>query len=194
MRPVPGDLLLIRHAQADHGDRLCGRTDVPAILPPAQELAGLSGWLSDCEMVASPAARCVATAHALRANGDIATDARLWEQDFGDFDGVPFEGLPALGEMSREAIAAHPWPGGESFADMAARVSPALKRFIEAAARPPLAIVAHAGTVRAGLGLALGAPAHGLAFDIPPLSVTRLRCTAGGIAILGVALPPSAFA
>ncbi|SEL88452.1 alpha-ribazole phosphatase [Roseivivax marinus] len=194
MRPAPGDLLIIRHAPADHGGRLCGRTDVPAILPDAASLAGLAEFLAGSAMIASPAARCLATARALSADGGIETEERLWEQDFGRFDGQSFVDLPDLGEMTREALASHRWPGGESFEDMAGRLDPALTALIVVAQARPVAVVAHAGTVRAALGRALGAPSRGLAFDIAPLSVTRFRCYAGGLAILGVGLPPSAFA
>ena len=43
-----------------------------------------------------------------------------------------------------------------------------------------VAVVAHAGVIRAALGLALGAPARGLAFQVAPLSLTRLVALPGG--------------
>ena len=58
----------------------------------------------------------------------------------------------------------------------AVRIGPALQ---EIAAARDVTIVAHAGTVRAGLALAVGATAA-LAFEIAPLSVTRLRALPGG--------------
>lgn len=41
-------------------------------------------------------------------------------------------------------------------------------------------VVAHAGTVRAALALALGSVAPALAFAIAPLSVTRVTALPGG--------------
>ena len=43
-----------------------------------------------------------------------------------------------------------------------------------------ITIVAHAGVVRAALGLALGYVAQGLAFQVAPLSLTSLIALPGG--------------
>jgi alpha-ribazole phosphatase len=184
--PETNELLLIRHAPADHGGRLCGRSDVPALLPSAPELAPLRGWLSGCSsVVSSPARRCVQTAGALFPGCALATDDRLWEQDFGDHDGLPFSKLPDLGLLDRGALTATCPPGGESFSAMVARVTPALVALAgRARAGGPVAVVAHAGTARAALGLALELPSAGLGFEIAPLSVTRLRCHDGGLSII----------
>jgi alpha-ribazole phosphatase len=124
--------------------------------------------------VISPALRCRQTARALWP--DIIApdlDDDLWEQDFGHWDGVDYARLPDLGSLSPLALASHRPPGGESFADLCARVAPAIKRAIGSGGR--IAIVAHAGTVRAALALATGAIPNALAFEVDPLSVTRLR-------------------
>ena len=103
--PETNELLLIRHAPADHGGRLCGRTDVPALLPPEPDLAPLRGWLSGCSsVVSSPARRCVQTAGALFPETVVATDERLWEQDFGAHDGLRFSDLPDLGVLDRAGL------------------------------------------------------------------------------------------
>ncbi|WP_417740946.1 histidine phosphatase family protein [Salipiger sp.] len=184
--PETNELLLIRHAPADHGGRLCGRTDVPALLPSEPDLAPLRGWLSGCSsVVSSPARRCLQTAGALFPETVVATDERLWEQDFGAHDGLRFSDLPDLGVLDRETLAAHCPPDGESFAAMVSRVQPALLVLAaRARAGGPVAVVAHAGTARAALGLALEHPSAGLGFEIAPLSVTRLRCHEGGLSII----------
>ena len=107
-------------------------------------------------------------------------DARLWEQDFGDWDGRPYADLPDIGNLDRAALADHRPKGGESFADMVARVAPALREAGRQAreADAPIAVVAHAGTVRAGLALATGDMPGALAFEVGHLSATRLRCLA----------------
>ena len=104
------------------------------------------------------------------------TDAAFWEQDFGAWEGRPFSDLPDLGALSPDDLAAHCPPGGESFADLCHRVGPALTRV---ATGGRVAVVAHAGVVRAGLALALGAVPQALSFEVAPLSVTRLRRLAG---------------
>ncbi|MBR9892908.1 histidine phosphatase family protein [bacterium] len=184
--PETNELLLIRHAPAAHGGRLCGRSDVPALLPSEPELTPLRGWLSSCSsVVSSPAKRCLQTACALFPERSVVTDDRLWEQDFGDHDGVRFSELPDLGVLDRETLAAHCPPSGESFAAMATRAAPALMALAgRARAGGPVAVVAHAGTARAALGLALEVPSVGLGFEIGPLSVTRLRCHEGGLSII----------
>ncbi|SFD63951.1 histidine phosphatase family protein [Roseivivax sediminis] len=180
MRAETVEILLVRHAPADHGGRLTGRRDVPAILPDAAALAPLRAALDGCAVMSSPARRCRETAAALFP-GAVETDACLWEQDFGEAEGTPFDALPDLGPMSRGDIARHAYPGGESFLDLCARVRPALE-----AAEGRLAVIAHAGTVRAALALALSDPADALAFDIAPLSLTRVLLLPGGVSILGV--------
>ena len=67
-----------------------------------------------------------------------------------------------------------PAPGGESFMDLYNRVCAAIYRItVENAGRDVIA-VAHGGTIKAAIGLALGQPDKGLAFDIDNCSVTRL--------------------
>ena len=104
-------------------------------------------------------------------------DDRLWEQDFGAWEGRRFEDLPDIGALSAAALAAHRPPGGESFDDLCARVAPVLA---EVGTAGRVAVVAHAGVVRASLALALGATAPALAFEVAPLSLTRLRRLGGG--------------
>jgi len=170
----PSELILIRHAPAATEGRLCGRVDVPLRGGDDAAMDRVRTALHGIKhVVSSPALRCRQTAQAVFPTSSPAFDPRFWEQDFGAEDGMLLRDLPDLGPMSRNALAARRPPDGESFADMAARVGPAL----EAVAQMDnaVAIVAHAGTVRAGLALALGTVPAALAFEVAPLSVTRLR-------------------
>jgi broad specificity phosphatase PhoE len=66
-------------------------------------------------------------------------------------------------------------PGGESFMDLYTRVRGAIERINATHAGRTVIAVAHGGTIKAAIGLALGhLPAKGLAFDIDNCSVTRL--------------------
>ncbi|QFT62961.1 histidine phosphatase family protein [Roseivivax sp. THAF30] len=191
MPPIgPSELILIRHAPADHGGRLVGRTDVPAILPEKDALSKLRAALSGCEAVSSPARRCRETAAAVFPGREIPEDACLWEQDFGAEDGLPFDALPDLGPLTLSELAQRRPPEGESFSDLCERAAPALER-LEARAREggSIAVIAHAGLVRAALSRALGHKEAGLAFEIAPLSLTRLRCHPGGLSIICVNAP-----
>jgi broad specificity phosphatase PhoE len=188
MTPLaPSELVLIRHAPAETGGRLCGRRDVPARLDDRATLARLAAALRGVrQVVTSPALRCRQTAEALFPGAAPASDPRLWEQDFGAEDGMAYADLPDLGPLPREALAERRPPGGESFADMAARVIPALEEL--AGAEEPVVVVAHAGTVRAGLALALGSVPAALAFEVAPLSLTRLRRLGGAFSVACVNL------
>lgn len=188
MRFDPAELVLIRHAPAQTEGRLAGRRDVPAMLLDAKALArGRAALAGMRHVVTSPALRCRQTAKALFPKHDILQDARLWEQDFGVEEGMAFADLPDLGPLSRADLAIHRPPKGESFADMVARATPALEELAQRTeAHGPLAVVAHAGTVRAALALALGTVPAALGFEIAPLSVTRLRCLPGAFSIISV--------
>ncbi|MBN9041354.1 MAG: histidine phosphatase family protein [Rhizobiales bacterium 62-47] len=68
-----------------------------------------------------------------------------------------------------------PAPGGESFMDLYTRVKGAIDRINLAHAGEDVVVVAHGGTIKAALGVALGnQPERGLAFTIDNVSVTRL--------------------
>lgn len=183
-----GELLLIRHAPIVTPGILCGRTDVAARPDPGRVAQLRAALPQVARVVGSPALRCRQTAAALWPGREVAQDARLWEQDFGAHDGLPLADLPDLGVLDRTALAAYRPPGGESFADLCARVAPALRDHAGAAVRSgPVALVVHAGVIRAALGLVLDSPGAGLAFAVDTLSVTVLRCDAQGpVAVTGV--------
>jgi alpha-ribazole phosphatase len=68
-----------------------------------------------------------------------------------------------------------PAPGGESFMDLYNRTCGAIERINAEQAGRDIIVVAHGGTIRAAVGLALGdQPGKGLDFDIDNCSVTRL--------------------
>lgn len=172
---VSGELLLIRHAPASRRGVLFGRTDVDARIDRTATDA-LRGDLGPVRrVVSSPARRCRQTAEALFASH--TQDVRLWEQDFGAHDGLPFAELPDIGVLSGDELARHAAPGGESFSDLCARIAPALSEYGRMACDDgPVALVVHAGVIRAALALVTGTVPGGLVFEVANLSVTRLRC------------------
>lgn len=184
--PDTSELLLIRHAPADHGGRLCGRRDVPAILGDRAVWAPLKALVAGVEYrVCSPALRCVQTALALWSDSPPTLDDRLWEQDFGAHEGLPFAEIPDIGRLSAEDLARHRAPQGESFADMVARHHPPLRALADHARQSgPVAVVAHAGTVRSALALALGSVPMALGFEVAPWSVTRFRAHDAGLSVI----------
>lgn len=173
------ELILIRHAPVAVPGRLFGRTDVDAKID-AEALAAAKAKIGPvARVISSPALRCRQTAEALFDS--FEQDHRLWEQDFGDHDGLLFEELPDLGVLSSADLARYAAPRGESFAEVCDRVAPALADHSRAAlTHGTTALVVHAGVIRAALALVTGHIPGGLAFEVANLSVTRLRCGPDG--------------
>ncbi len=187
------DLVLIRHADADTGGRLCGRSDAGLADAATTAMAGLAQLLPSVEEIwTSPALRCRLTASHLWPRARMRQDERLWEQDFGAWEGRAHEDIPDLGDLSRAEVVGLRPEGGESFGDLCDRASPALRDLAEMTGAGPVVAITHAGVVRAALSLVLGEATAGLAFEVRPLSITRLRCARGvPISVAGVNWRPA---
>jgi len=172
------ELIVVRHAPALSEGRIAGRRDVGADCSSALDFDALRNAIGTVDhILVSPAMRCQQTMAHLwpEANGEV--DARLWEQDFGDWEGHGYSELPDLGALGLAELAGSRPPRGESFLDMAARCTPVL---LEAADREgKVAVIAHAGVVRVALGLALGEMPSGLSFQVAPLSMTTILALPG---------------
>ena len=168
------DIILIRHAPVAGKGRLAGRLDLPADVSDASRIAAVAARLpGTARLISSPARRCRMTADALFPGQTAMLDDRLWEQHFGDWEGLSHADLPDLGLLDPEALADHRPPNGESFREACARTVPAL---LDLAARPGVHVVtAHAGTVRAALAHATGSVAGALSFQVAPLSLSRFH-------------------
>jgi broad specificity phosphatase PhoE len=99
------------------------------------------------------------------------------EQHLGEWQGMNRAAFLASRPIGSSWFAPidEPAPGGESFVDLYNRVRAAIDRInVEHAGRDVI-VVAHGGTIKAAIGLALGnQPEKGLVFDIDNCSVTRL--------------------
>jgi alpha-ribazole phosphatase len=171
-------LILIRHAPIAASGYLFGRTDAPARVDAADIERVRTRLSDDVDVVRSPALRCRQTAEALwPGRSDFSEDDRLWEQNFGDHEAMSVFDLPDLGPMHSDALAAYAPPNGESFEAVCARAWPALHDASKRALKlnRPVALVVHAGIVRAAIGLTLGQIGAAMSFEIAPLSITRLR-------------------
>ena len=155
-----GPVWLVRHASTQWtGRRWCGRSYPPLTLDGlgaakalATELAAVvpSGTI----IVASPLRRSLATADAIAAA--IAAGVRvvpdLIEVDFGSVDGMTWDQL----EIAHPALAASilggtdaDWPGGETAAQVAGRVSAAVLRIRALAESSAVVVVSHGGLLPA---------------------------------------------
>ena len=153
------DLYLIRHTRPKIEAGVCyGRLDVPLAPTCVEDCAAVAARLPPVEAVwTSPLARChiLAEAIAMRAGVVPVTDVRLRELEFGEWEGRRWE---AIGRDESERWAADYWnvapPGGETYRELYARVGLALAQIIACGAHG-VAVVTHAGPIRAALALGL---------------------------------------
>lgn len=202
-RPAAGTTRwwLVRHAPVAEPARIHGQADVAADTGDAVALRALADRLPlGAVWLTTHLARTRQTAAALGAVGALA-EPGLAEQHFGAWQGLTHDEVAA----TRPEEAARFWadpagarpPGGESFAEVVARVRAALLRLTEAYAGRDVVAVVHAGTVRAALCVALDLePATGLRVRVDPLSLSRIDAIAGPAAaplswsVTGVNHPP----
>jgi alpha-ribazole phosphatase len=132
--------------------------------------------------VSSNLKRTHQTADAIWAAGfprpaTMAQEADLAEQHLGQWQGMNRAAFIASRPVGSHWFAdiGQPAPGGESFMDLYNRVRGAIQRINAEHAGRDVIAVAHGGTIKAAIGLALGEqPELGLAFDADNCSVTRL--------------------
>lgn len=176
------DLYLIRHPETIAPKGTCyGRTDFPLKYPVEDTANSTFPHLppSFDLFLSSPAPRALKLSSALLTkynlspveHSQIPTDERLWEMNFGDWDGKLWEEIPR-----KETI---PWmkdsvnaktPGGESFTDLIFRMDSFisdwkaggnLRIHWEKTNNKPLdslIVVCHSGPIRAALCKQFGTP------------------------------------
>lgn len=174
-------MILLRHPRPAVAAGLCyGRLDLAPGPGAAAEIARALATTPPVTAVwASPARRVRPLARALAARDAVplVEDPRLWELDFGAWEGLAWS---AIDRGQSDPWADDPWtlapPGGESFAALSARVAE-----VQAAAPPGAALVCHAGPIRAlwmrveGLSLA-----QAFARPVPYAAPLRLGTMGGG--------------
>jgi alpha-ribazole phosphatase len=178
----------VRHAPVHNdGGRIYGQRDLSCDCSDGHVFVALTRVLPrDAVWVASNLRRTHETARA------------IWAADRKKFDGVALKGMAALAEQNlgewqgldratffanRKSTPGSFWfapaderaPGGESFADLVARVRAATIELIEAHRGKDIIAVAHGGTIRAAIAIALDLkPQAGLAFATDNCAITQL--------------------
>jgi broad specificity phosphatase PhoE len=170
----------VRHAPAiDPEGRLYGQRDVDCDCGDAVAFAGLARALpDDAVWLATPLRRTTKTAAAIQAAGragpEPIIEPLLLEQNFGDWQGQKRAEITKhrLWIAAPEARA----PGGESFVEVYARVRVAIERWTAECHGCDIVAVAHGGTIRSALGVALHLPPEtALAFSCENLSLTLIE-------------------
>ncbi len=132
--------------------------------------------------VASSLMRTHQTADAIWSAGFPRPATMAKEADFAEQHLGQWQGMNRAAFLASRPVGSHwfadidqPAPGGESFMDLYRRVCRAIDRITAEHGGKDVIAVAHGGTIKAAIGLALGGlPEKGLAFDVDNCSVTRL--------------------
>jgi len=154
-------MIWLRHPRPEIAPGTCyGRLDVPARPRAAAEIAGaVKAMPRIARVVASPAARCrlLAERVAEASAASLTFDDRLWELDFGAWEGMPWDAIP---RAELDPWANDPWstppPGGERFGDLHARIADVIADF-RASPSSAVAVISHAGPIRAARMIVEGA-------------------------------------
>lgn len=170
----------LRHAPlAAPPGLIAGQADIPADLSDKDRLASAARRLpAGAIWITTPLCRSLDTASALGGTAPLPEPA-LMEQHFGDWQGLTHDAVwqqdqPAAQSFWDDPAHARP-PGGESFADLCARVADAVINLSGRHAGRDIVAVAHAGTIRAAIGQALDIPpAKLLVLAADPLHLTRI--------------------
>lgn len=148
-------LYLVRHARTAENARrlLLGRSDPPLDEHGRRQARALPSILTVDLVVSSPLRRAVQTAEVL---GEVRTDERFLEVDYGAFEGRPVDEVPAETWRRWRDDPDFAPPGGESLSSVGERVREALTELVAVAAERDVAVVSHVSPVKAGLTWALG--------------------------------------
>ncbi|MDF9872704.1 bifunctional RNase H/acid phosphatase [[Kitasatospora] papulosa] len=139
------------------------------------------------EIVSSPLRRCRETAEAVagRLGLEVRVEDGLRETDFGLWEGLTFaevrerHGADLTAWLASPDVA--PTGGGESFAEVAERVSAARDRLIARYAGRTVLLVTHVTPIKTLVRLALGAPPESLyRMELSPASVSTVAYYADG--------------
>jgi len=164
----PTVTLLLRHGQTPMSvqKRYAGRSDVPLTDVGVQQAAAAAKRLASAGLsviVTSPLLRAVQTSAEVAAvtGAPVVTDDGFAEADFGAWDGLTFAEVRERWPAEVTAWLADPQvapPGGESLADVDARVTRALHRVLADLDRQRVLIVSHVTPIKTLVTGALGAP------------------------------------
>ncbi len=177
-------LVLIRHGEteANAARLLLGRAESPLTelgLSQAGALGELLGPVA--RLVSSPLGRARQTAGALGLGLPVEVDERWVEVDYGAYDGQPLSDVPAEVWRQWRADPTFRPPGGESLAELGARVRAACDELFSVDGRGALAhddvvVVSHVSPIKAAVAWALGTDDR-LAW--------RLQLSTGSITVIG---------
>ena len=157
-------------------DLACDTSDTYVFNAVAKVLPRKAVWYSSNLM------RTHQTAEAIWAAGFPRPAAMTWEADLAEQNLGRWQGMNRAEFIASRPVGSswfadinEPAPGGESFMDLYNRTRRTIERINGEAAGQDIIAVAHGGTIKAAIGLALdGQVERALSFDIDNVSITRL--------------------
>lgn len=176
----------LRHApSASAANVIHGTDDVAADLSDIEAIGRIAAILpSTSSALISAVPRVVQTYAALAALNtslpSAETEPDFCEQHFGAWTGRTWDDIATIAQdFWNDPIETAP-PGGESYAAMCRRVNRSIAARCARHRDGNIVAVAHAGTIRAALALALDLDyAASIRFEIDPLSLTRIDAFVG---------------
>lgn len=182
-------LLLVRHGETtwNAAQRYQGQSDVPLSQRGHQQAAALARVITTetvHALYASDLQRAWATALAVATplGLQVHKEPRLREITFGQWEGMTTPEIQARDGATLALWRTDPTriapPGGETLQQVAARVRSALDALMSTYQEQTIMLVAHSGTLRVLLCLALGFPAQAYRrFALNPTSLSELYIT-----------------
>lgn len=178
-------LFLVRHGEvsANRSFAFVGRGADPLTPVGVDQAAGLAAFFGERSIdrvISSPLERCVATATAVAAatGCDLATDRRITEQSFGEWDGLTRAEIDAQGGQARARLRA--WqldpsgqpPGGESLLQVQERALGLVRELLSQEAGN-VVWISHVGPIKAVVCQALDLSlSHVGRFFLDPASIS----------------------
>lgn len=185
-------LWLLRHGPT-HEKSFLGWRDVPADLSDVDRIARLSASLpDDALVVASDLLRARQTADAIEGGRQrLADSAELREFNFGVWDGLGFSEVadrdPQISRMFWEDPGDVAPPQGESWNQVANRVTRFIADLTTEHEGRDIVVVAHIGAIMTQIGGTRGLDARrAISHQIDPLSVTRIDVSADESTLVSV--------
>jgi probable phosphoglycerate mutase len=177
-------LILIRHGEsvANAQGLLLGRADAALTPKGLVQAATVGQLLRDpiLELRSSPLSRARDTAALLAANLPIEVDDRWVEVDYGEYDGQPLRDVPAdIWQQWQHDPGFRP-PGGESLAEVDARVARVCDELFSTdglgarASGGDVIVVSHVTPIKAAVAWTLGVDALSWRLHLQTASVTRI--------------------
>ncbi|AIT61529.1 bifunctional RNase H/acid phosphatase [Corynebacterium doosanense] len=165
---TPTRVVLVRHGQTDMSaaQQYAGLRDAELTDLGRRQVEAAAAAVSRREQIdlilTSPLRRCVATAEALAAaaGATVEVENGLIECDFGEYEGMTFAEAQERDPEGHRAWLGDPTlapPGGESLADVYARVERTVGEIVDKHHGKTVALVSHVNPIKAILASALGA-------------------------------------